>query len=104
MIYKLEINENGFKGFAEINIPSFVERMKIVKDSEIKDGVKLEEIEKVVYLVDMTKKQTSKIELKHDSGLDIKKIDELELYQEGLGIIYKISGTILNGISLGNLN
>ena len=104
MKHLVNIDKNGICGCIEIDIPKFSERMAIVKATEFKDGVKVEDAEKVLMLVDLAKEKAKKVELKHESGLDLTSIEELEYYQEGLAIIYEIAGIILNGVPLGNLH
>jgi hypothetical protein len=99
----MNINKDGFSGFVEINIPKFQERMEIVKSTEFRNGSKVEDADKVMMLVDLAKTKSGKVELKHESGVELNSIDDLEYYQEGLAIIYEVAGVILNGVPLGNL-
>jgi len=103
MKHTMNINKDGFSGFVEINIPKFQERMESVKSTEFRNGSKVEDADKVMMLVDLAKTKSGKVELRHDSGVELNSIDDLEYYQEGLAIIYEVAGVILNGVPLGNL-
>jgi hypothetical protein len=102
MKHVMNIDKDGICGSVEIDIPKFSERMAIVKSTEFHNGVKVDDADKVLMLVDLAKQKAGKVELKHESGVELKSIDDLEFYQEGLAIIYEVAGIILNGVPLGN--
>lgn len=101
MIKKIEIDQDGFKGNVEIDIPKFIERTVLMK-SVITDGNELvDQIKQAEGLVGICKERVKSIELEFGKN-KFTSLDDLEMYNEGMKIIYHLGGLIINGLPLGN--
>lgn len=101
MIKKIEIDQNGFKGNVEIDIPKFMERTALMR-SVVSDGTDLvDQIKQAEGLVNACKDRVKNIDLKAGQN-HFSSLDDLEMYNEGMSIIYHLGGLIINGLPLGN--
>ncbi|RLC38721.1 hypothetical protein DRH27_01580 [Candidatus Falkowbacteria bacterium] len=101
MIKDLEGNdvECVFKGYVELQIPTYKERMTITKEIMV-DG-KSSEVEQGIKLIDLVEKHVKTVNLKCGE-LEIKTVDDLGYSKEGTELINNMSTIIIQGIPLGN--
>lgn len=93
--------KSPFSGFVEVEIPSYTERMDILKSLNFsdKDGINVESGQKVIKLVE---KHVVNVSLSFGESEKINSLEELGYYKEGTELINGISAIIVQGIPLGN--
>lgn len=107
-IIQHKVDTEFFEGTVEIDVPSYVERLRIMKELNFKivDGkVETNEdtLEKMAKQVEKLATAVKSVNLKlKKSGEEIKTIDELGFYSEGAAVIMGLSGYITSGFTLGN--
>jgi len=93
---------SSFEGHVKIEIPTYKERLSIVRTFNI-DDAKSGDIDKALQIISLVEKYTLEVKLSHKELKEsINNLDELSYYKEGTAIINDIGKTILNGISLNN--
>lgn len=99
----------GFTGSIEMRMLKFKERLDAIKSLNVtqNDGeiqISTENLEKFEKLVEIVKKQISKVDLTHKkSKTKFENLDDLEYYAEYTEVVNVLSGILLNGVSLGNV-
>lgn len=95
----LEVN-NPFKGYVEIQIPTYKERLDIVKGLDF-DDKKQNGADAGKKVIDLVIKHVKSVSLQYGEE-KITDLDELSYYKEGTELINGISAIIIQGIPLGN--
>jgi len=110
MIITRHINDYGFTGTVKLDMPGALERIRLVKNLNFK----VEQTENKTALdtndqVDMAEKMLTvvsdrlkEVDLKHNSGKEIKTREELEIYTEAMELLSHLSNILLQGVQLGN--
>jgi len=107
-IIQHKVDNEFFEGMIEISVPSYVERLRIMKELNFKvvDGkVETNEdtLEKMALQVEKLGTFVKSVNVKmKKSGGNITSLDELGFYNEGATVIMELSGYISRGLSLGN--
>lgn len=103
MEIKVNVDKNGFKGWAVVDVRPFVERAQMLKELDLVvaegEAKPSEQMDKIIKIQELTKKHVVKLELEFD-GIKFKSIDELECYVEGQEVVTELSGYVLNGVRL----
>lgn len=95
-----------FQGFIEIDVKPKVERLKMAKQTETKidengevslDVSIIDQVESAAKIIASC---VTKVELKA-GDIEIKTIDDLEMFQEGVFVVNEIFAICLGGIKLG---
>lgn len=103
MIVKVKIDTEQIEGEIELDIPKYLERIELLKSVSVKDEQEVDSIEQARKLFELAAKNTKSVNLKHKkSNTAFSSIDELEMYSDGIGVIYSIGSYVINGIPLGN--
>jgi len=93
-----EVVDFGFSGSMTIQMPEFLERMKLAKDQQ-----KLEEdIELIAKsAVDICKKYISEMSISHeDIDETIESVEDLTIFEGGVSILFDVYNQILRGWTL----
>lgn len=100
------IPKKHFEGSIVLKVPQYKERLKLLKECNFKlskDGEVAnnnEQFDSIEKLTDITEKHIEKVNLTHN-GQEIKSVEDLGYYAEGVELINEVGGLILNGFSLG---
>ena len=104
MIYTHKVNGEAFKGYIKVEIPSFVERMKLAKEvlHDYNEGKMVEksDIDKSLSIIDATIKRVVEVKINVKSESPIEDIETLSYYAEGVSLISELGNFIINGIPL----
>lgn len=103
MIYKHEI-KGSLEGFVSLEMPKYLERIEIMKSLsfETKDGEveSAKRVEPAIKLYAMLEKHVREVSLKHGE-LEIKSLDDLGYYQDGVKVINELGAVLIGGVRLG---
>ena len=104
---KYEVKAKGWSGHVMIDMPSYKEKLAILKEVNIKVGAggavasddnAMEMVEKLYAKME---KLVKAVDLVHEGGTEVKSLDDLGYYAEGQEVIQEIQGVLTQGISLG---
>jgi hypothetical protein len=91
-------------GIIEIEIPTYKERLSLIKDLGFSSADEGEEgLEKAKNLIEIVEKRVRKVEIKLKNGEEIKSLEDLGYYKEGTLVINDIGRLIISGFELGKL-
>jgi len=91
--------QSPFKGSVEIQVPTYKERLEILKGLDIKkDEIDISQGHKMIALVE---KHVSKVDLKAGKE-SYKSVEDLGYCREGTELINHIGSIVVSGIPLGN--
>ena len=103
MLHTHHVNKNGFVGIIEVELFGWKERMAKTKEIYYKQVgeslVERHDYEQGEATIETTISRIRSVDIKCDE-VEIKSIDELMGYRDGISIINEISPFLLNGISL----
>lgn len=103
MLHTHQVNKNGFTGTIEVELFGWKERMAKTKEIYYKQVgeslVERHDYEQGEASIETTISRIRSVNLKCEEK-EVKSIDELMNYREGISIINEISPILLNGISL----
>ncbi len=93
-----EIVDFGFSGSMTIQMPEFLERMKLAKEQQ-KLGDDIEKISQAA--IDICKKYISEMSISHDDvdGI-IESVEDLTIFEGGVSIIFDVYNILLKGWTL----
>lgn len=103
-----KVDTEFFEGSVEIQVPTYIERLRIMKELNFKvvDGkVETNEdtLEKMAKQVEKLGTFVKSVNIKvKKSGEIISSLDDLGFYNEGATVIMELSAYISRGLSLGN--
>lgn len=110
MKIRMEPKTEGFKGFVMVDMPRHLERLELLKgvnyssskDGEVKAGQLESGVEIAKVLAREVAKRVTELQLEYvPTGLVFEKLEDLEVYEEGVAVINEIGAVILNGLKLG---
>ena len=99
-----------FEGVIRINMPRHKDRIKMIRDMNlngaIKDGQAVVDstngMDSAIFMSEKMEQFIISVNVKHiESGTEIKTLEELECFSEGVALINEVGGVIFNGVSLG---
>lgn len=102
-----KVDNEFFEGSVEMSIPSFSERMKILKEINYKSesgqvDASSDNLDKFSKSVEKVKELVGSVNIKiKSSGEEIKTLDDLSYYNEGTAVLVELTGLMQSGISLG---
>lgn len=104
MIYKHVVDNEQMKGFVEVDLLPWKERISKSKELLYKlEGEKLvdrEDLERYELAIDFAVSRVKTVDISLNDGQKISNVDDLMMYKEGTKIINGLSNVILNGVSL----
>lgn len=99
-----------YEGSATIELPTYRERLKYVKECNFKIGedsnidASHDQVDSLIKMIDIGYKHIKKVNVKHiESGNTVKSLEEMENYKEFDALIPEICTLVLNGGQLGNV-
>ena len=96
--YEYVPTHDRFKGKIELEIPTYKERLALVKEVGIMDEkTAMDNLDKMFEVVE---KRVKKVEIELDTQ-KINSLDELSYYQQGALIINELGQILIQGIPLG---
>jgi hypothetical protein len=100
--------ETGFKGEVVLNALNYVDKMKALKELNLKTNASGEvelsvgdQMDSAVKIYELLSRNIVSMSLEHSSGEIIKDLDSLGMVAEGSSIIPELGGLLIKGISLG---
>lgn len=103
-IYK--VKEKGFSGEIVLDVPSYKEKLAIIKSLNMKvskDGIEeasVDPMEMAEKLFETMEKYVKKVDLEY-AGEKFSSVDELGYYEVGQKVIQEIQHVLTNGMALG---
>ena len=109
MLYKYKPKTKGFKGEIEIEIPNYIERLKIIREAQFsfnqKDGsveasISSSNLDALIKLLELTKKYIKKVDVTFGRA----KFESYEMLLEDprySEICNEVANAIVNGVSVG---
>ena len=99
-------SKEGWTGTVSLEMPSYLERIKLLKELNLKGSGKEVEISDETWdmaakMVEISQKYTNGVELSFN-GKEFRSLEDLEYYKEGVEVINEIAQTVINGVRLGN--
>lgn len=96
--YKLEPKTKGVSGHVLLSLPSYLERLKMLKEAGVNQGeVSASEMDTVIVLMEKIPQFVKEIKVTID-GDKIESFDDLGMYQLGTQVINEIMGVLAGGI------
>lgn len=102
--------DSGFKGEVVLNALNYIDKMKALKELNIKVSgsgeVELsvgDQVDSAVKIYELLSKNIVSMSLTHSSGEVIKDLETLGTVAEGSSIILELGGMLIKGISLGKI-
>jgi hypothetical protein len=93
-----------FSGHVIIEVKPKIERLKIAQELRlsVKGGeVDVSAIDKLAKMDDILQDAVKEVKLKTTNGYDLKSLDDLESFAEGVQLSQHLLGIAINGLSLG---
>lgn len=110
-VYKPEVNaDSEFSGEVKIKIPSYKERLKIIKemnfsfnsDGSLNTSNSSSQIDIASNFVDIVEKHVEEVKVKlNESDEEFNSIDDLGYCEEGTVLINELANLVISGIRLG---
>lgn len=97
--------DNPFSGHVVIDVPTYKERISLVKAMEFKANEKGELVEndsfsKAEFLVGLAEKHLKKIDVKNKEGVKFTSFEDLNYEKDGADLINRIGAMVLEGVKL----
>lgn len=96
-----------FEGKITLKVPSYKERLEMIKQLNFKVGGSGEmepqtsKMDSAIDMVDLLEKHIACVDLKASDGSEVKSVDELGYWVEGAKLINDLANILLGGIKLG---
>lgn len=101
-----KVEDSEFEGYAEIEIPNVKERLEMVKEMNINEVMKGDNVEAGFDLFAKVEERFKSIKVSYtdiDGNVtEFTDIEELTCFNEGFALYQKLSGYVINGLPLGN--
>lgn len=100
------VPKKNFTGVIVLKVPQYKERIKLLKECNFKLGAEgevtnnNEQFDSIEKLAEITEKHIERVDLKMNDQ-EIKSIEDLGYYAEGVELINEVGGLVLNGFTLG---
>ena len=100
------VPKKDFEGSIVLKVPQYKERLKLLKECNFKLGANGDiinndsQFDSIEKLAEITEKHIEKVNLTCN-GNEIKSVEDLGYYAEGVELLNEVGGLILNGFSLG---
>jgi len=99
----------GFEGSAQLQVPKYTERLKIIKNCNFSLGtegeaqVTTDQLDSVIALIEGTKGYIKDVKIKHvESGAMAESFEDLEYSPEFDGLLVELCSSVLNAGQVGN--
>lgn len=90
-------------GEIELEVPTYKERLTLIKTLGFTESELDKSFDKCMGLVDIVEKRIKSVNIKLDTGEEIKTLEDLGYYREGAEIINDLGRLIISGFGVGKL-
>lgn len=107
-VFDYQLKNKDFKGVLKVELPSYQERINLLKEMNIKNDIKegntTELLDRAGEVEKLVSKHVKEIKLTFTpTKYKIDSIEDLGYFKEGCELINELSESILSGVQLGNV-
>ena len=92
--------KSPFVGYVEIEIPTYKERLELIKGMKLSDKVDEANLDSATEILDIVEKRIKKVALKAKNGEKVECLEDVLYYQDGQSLLLEIGKIVMQGIPL----